>query len=313
MNRLAFAAAMLAGSGTAWAGGGPWVLGKGDQQVYVGLGAQTFQRLAVDSGSYTDDVIQVDEGVSSFGAQLIASFGLTRRLEIEADIPYSYTFANNPGGVCDLLAMGACKTTQGIGIITVRAKFLAVDEIQGAPLSLSIGLDARFGQLTAEHRQRITSLGEGTFDIEPRVAIGRIGSLPKGYWSLYVDGSFRWRFPLNSDFAGTGIATPGYEITANLENLFTPIETFSIGPTVSLLSRPNGVDFSATDLTDVDRLISLRILALDAGAKILVRNGRNITVAMAVSRTVYAINNPEDVWKFSLGVGFRDIFRRREP
>ena len=39
------------------------MLGKGDQQIYVGLDAQRFSKLAVDSGAYTDDVIDVDQGV----------------------------------------------------------------------------------------------------------------------------------------------------------------------------------------------------------------------------------------------------------
>ncbi|MCB9680840.1 MAG: hypothetical protein H6733_05145 [Alphaproteobacteria bacterium] len=299
--------------GEAHAGSGPWVLGKGDQQIYVGLDAQRFSKLAVDSGAYTEDVIDVDQGVSTFGAKLIGGFGLGRAFEVEFELPYVYTFAHRQGAVCDLLGQDACATTQGLGIVAARMKYLAVDEVLGKPLSVALGLDLRFGQATGAHRERITSLGEGTFDVEPRLSLGRIGSLPSGYWSLYADGSFRFRFPMTTDVAGTGRWAPGFEITATLENLYTPGDKVSFGPAFSLLSRPLGVDFSGTDLADVDRLTALRIFALEGGLKLIVRNGRNVSVSLAAFHTIYAVNNPQNVFKVAAGVAFRDVFRRREP
>ena len=78
-------------------------------------------------------------------------------------------------------------------IIDIPALRKLVDELSGAPVSFSLGVDLRLGQTTERYRERITALGEGTFDLEPRFALGRIGPLPKGYWSLYLDGGFRYR------------------------------------------------------------------------------------------------------------------------
>lgn len=315
MPRLPIACTLACAFATnAHAGAGPWVLGKGDEQIYVGLDAQRFNRLAIDDGAYTDSVIDVDGGVTSFGAKLIGTVGLTRRLEIEFDLPYAYTYVNQPGAVCDLLGLDACETTQGIGTIAIRSKVLLVDELAGAPVSFSLGLDLRFGQLTAEHRQRITSLGEGTFDVEPRLSLGRIGSLRKGagYWSLYADLGFRYRVPIDTAYGPDALWIPGFEITGNLENLWAPVQTVSFGPAIATLWRPNGVDFSATDLTDVDRIVALRMFALDVGGKIIIRNGRRVAVSASVFHTAYAINNPQDVVKVNVGVAIRDLFRKRQ-
>lgn len=301
-------------SGEALAGNGPWVLGAGDQQVYVGLDAQRLGNLAVSSGSYADDVIQVDQGVTTLGGKLIGTFGLNRLVEVELELPYQYAFQNDPGPVCEAVGLDACEPTHGVGVIVARGKVLLLDELLGKPLSISLGLDVRFGQPTFRFRERITNLGEGTFDIEPRLSLGRIGGLggKGGYFSIYGDVGFRWRFPIDKDYGEDGLAIPGWELTGNLESLFTPTGLVSIGPAVGVLWRPVGVDFEDVDLADPNRFAALRILALDAGAKLLIRSGRSVTFALGVFHTIYAENNPQDVLKVSLGVAFRDLIRRRE-
>lgn len=309
---------LLLQAGLAQASTGPWLLGAGDESVYVGLDAQRFGTLALSSGSYADDVVTVDDGLTSLGGKIIGTFGLTRRVELELEFPVVYTFANGQGAVCGSLGLGACEPSAGVGVLVARSKFLVVDELAGAPLTLSLGLDLRFGQPTFDMRARITASGQGTFDLEPRVGLGRIGSLRqgKGYWSLFVDGGFRYRLPLDQAFGPDGVPAPGYEITANLENLWSPVPMVSFGPAVSLLTRPVGLDVEQVLadpalLGDPDRFSGINLTVLDAGGKLILRNGRNITFAAAVFYTLYARNNPSDVLKVSVGVGFRDLFRKR--
>lgn len=311
MLRRGWLLATLAWAPLAHAGGGPWVLGQGDQQIYLGAEAQQFTKLAVGEGSYADSVIDVDDGIVSFGAKAIGTLGLARRFEVELDLSYLYTYANTAGPVCELLGEGSCDTTQGVGPLSARVKWLVVDELAGKPISVSVGLDLRFGQTTAEHRDRVTSLGDGTFAVEPRVAIGRIGTLPKGWWSLYGDVSGRFPLPTDPAFVVGGQPAPGIEVVSNLENLWTPVPAVSLGPSVSFLYRPQGVDFLSTDLGDKDRFTALRILVLDAGAKLLIRNDKGITGVISAFHTVYAINNPQDVLKVSVGIAFRDFVKRR--
>lgn len=307
-------AAWWLSTSVALAGAGPWVLGAGDEQIYVGLDAQRFGLLATGAGAYADDVVTVDDGVNTFGAKLIGTLGLVRNVELELDLPFAYTYVNRIGDVCALLALDACETTYGFAPITLRTKWLVVDELAGRPVSFSVGVDLRFGQMTAEHRERITNIGDGTFDLEPRVSLGRIGRLPNGWWSIYGDVSFRYRFPTDPSFGDTGIAVPGYEIVSNVENLWTPVSAVSIGPAIGLLWRPNGVDILSPEwaATDQDRIVALRILSLEAGAKLIVRNNRAISGSLGVFHTIYAINNPQDTFKISLGVAFRDLVRKRE-
>jgi hypothetical protein len=299
----------------AFAGSGPWVLAQGDHQLYVGVEGQRFSRFVADEGSFVADPLVVADGVSTLGFVGIASVGLGGHFEAELEVPWFSVFGHDPdNAVCTLVGLNACARTQGVGIIAARTKVQVVDEVYGAPLSLSLGLDLRFGQLTGKHRERITNLGEGTFDIEPRLSIGRIGSLGKkgGYWSVLLDLGFRYRLPLATSYPGRDRPLPGYELLASHATLFTPIRAFSFGPTVSLFSRPDGLDFSELDLSLEDRFAALRVLSLRAGGKVLVRGGDRLTFVLGVEHTLYAINNPSNVLAITAGLSIRDLFRRRE-
>jgi hypothetical protein len=296
------------------AGTGPWILSPGDGQLYAGVEMQRFRRLATGSGSYTDDVIDVDNGVSTLGAKLIGSVGVVRHLEIEAEVPYFTVFApTTDGPVCTLLGLGACQRTHGFGIFAFRIKALAVDELYGKPLSLAFTVEARMGQLTSPDRERITNLGEGTFDLEPRMSIGRIGGLGKqGSYSLALDVGWRFRFPLIREHLGEPLRVPGWEVTAAIESLFSPINAVAFGPAAHWVHRPNGVDFEDVDLTIDDRFGALRISALNLGGKFIVRGSDRVNLSLGVFHTLYAWNNPSDVLSVSAGVSVRDLFRRKQ-
>lgn len=308
-------ALLIATLGLAHAGSGPWVLGVADHSLYLGLDAQRFDHLALSSGSGADDVVQVSDGVQTFGAKAIASVGLLPRLEGELAVPWMLVRNNRPSdSPCDALGLDACAGTQGIGIIRARVKGLVVDEILGPPLSLSLGAELRLGQLTADTRERITNRGEGSLDAGAFANVGRIGGLGSGFWSGYVELGGRYR-SRNRSF--DQVDAPGAEYWIDSEMLFSPQRTFAIGPTANWLHRPAGVDveelLADPELVgDLDRFAALRIQAGKVGVKALVRTGSDVTTSLGVLRTFYAVNNPTDVWSVDLGVSFRGFLKGRQ-
>lgn len=308
-------AVALALSTPAHAGSGPWVLGVADHTLYMGLEAQRFDHLAQSSGSGADDVIQVSDGVQTFGAKAIATVGLLPRLEGELAVPWSVVRNNRPDdSPCDVLGLDACEETRGVGVLRARAKGLLLDEIVGSPVSLALGGELRLGQLTSPTRARVTNLGEGTLDAGGFLSVGRIGALGKGYWSGYVEAGGRYR---SRNRSYDQVQAPGAEIWVDGELLFAPRRAVAVGPTATWLHRPEGVDVE--DLLadpalggDVDRFAALRIQAAQAGVKALVRTGEQVTTSLGVLHTVYAVNNPTDVWTVDLGVSFRGFLDRRD-
>lgn len=287
------------------AGSGPWVIGDGGYTLYLGAEAQRFNRLAIQTGTERD-VIDVGEGVSTLGLKAIGTLGIGSRSEIELAIPWYRIQANRRDTeICALLGLGACQTTEGLGIVQLRMKGLALDEFFGAPFSLAIGGEARFGQLTARDRERITNVGEGTFDLGPYVDVGRTAALGRGYWSGWFEGAFRYRVPTTDAYpANQGdTAVPGSEITGTGELVLGPTTTFGIGPQISALWRPGGLDFDELDLGDPDRFAALNIGLVRAGAVAVVRT-RGIAAAVSFAQTVLSVNNPSDTFVLSVGIQF---------
>ena len=71
----------------AQAGSGPWALSEGDASFYGGAEFQRLTRLALSSGSRADDVLDVDDGLETFGLVGVVSYGLRDRFELEASVP----------------------------------------------------------------------------------------------------------------------------------------------------------------------------------------------------------------------------------
>lgn len=312
---LAAAFSFLLAIAPARAGSGPWVLGQGDHTLYMGVEAQRFDHLALAAGSGADDVVQVGEGMSTLGVKAIATVGLLPRTEVELAVPWTEVRQNRPeASPCDALQLDACKTTRGIGVIRSRLKFVAVDEILGAPLTATVGGELRLGQATAEDRERITNLGEGSLDAGGFVVVGRSGSLgSQGYWSAYLEWGGRYR---SSNSTLDGLEAPGAETWGEAQWLLSPRRAVALGPELTFLWRPQGVDVDdlladTTLLLDVDRFAALRILALQAGGKLIVRGSETTTFSAGLLRTAYAINNPTDVWSVDLGLSVRGFLRRR--
>jgi hypothetical protein len=300
----------------AQAGSGPWSLSPGDHSLYLGVEAQRFDSLALSSGSGADDVVQVSDGMQTFGAKAIASLGLLPRLEGELLLPWQTVRNNRPSDYpCDALGMNACQATAGVGIIRARLKGQWLDQLVGAPLSAAVGAELRLGQLTASTRQRLTNRGEGTMDIGGFASIGRTGGLGKGYWSAYLEGGGRHR-SRNRSF--DAVEAPGAEFWAETELFLAPSRALAIGPTASWISRPEGVDIEemladTSIVLDRDRLSALSFMSAQAGAKALIRTGNTVTTSFGVSRTFYAVNNPTDVWSVDLGLSARGFLNPRTP
>jgi hypothetical protein len=298
----------------AQAGGGPWVISQGDASIYAGTSLERFGHLAISSGKYAEDVITVDDGVSKYGLHGQVTYGLLPRVELELTLPWQYNrFNRTDGEVCASLGLQACNTTTGFAPIRGRLKLQVLDEFYGAPLSAAVGLGLRQGQHTAPERARVTNLGEGTADLEAFASAGRSGLLGPGFWSAYVDATWRYRFP--NTYSDDLVAVPGSEALVDAEFLAGGPPHLSIGPAFSMFWRPWGQDFEDVDLDDPDRFAALQAHAVRVGGKAILRSSDRVVASLSAMWTVAAKNNPSDV--FVLGVGVQLFqekpFRLRQP
>ena len=297
------AAALLPAA--AHAGSGPWVIADGQYSVYLGGEVSRLERLDTRDGAGNREVIDVDQGLSTIGAKAIFTVGAQGRFEAELGVPVYRVQANRDDGpVCTSLGLEACETTQGLGVITARAKGTVFDELYGDPITLAIGADARLGHLTAPTRARITNLGEGTFDLGAFTSIGRAGRLKDGSWSAWLEVDAWYRFANTKAYpAPSGsIRAPQPELQATTEILFGWTPAFSIGPLATVFARPGGLDFGELDLGDPDRLAALRVMNLRVGGTVVVRAREGLSFSGSVLQTAVAANNPY-VTLVSFGVG----------
>ena len=303
------ASLMLAATGAALAGSGPWALEEGDQTLYLGTEAQRLSRLSVSDGSYADSVLDVDSGISTFGLKAIGTFGLLPGMEIEASLPwYTARMNRDDGPVCSALGKDICEPTSGVGVITLRAKQVLVDEVAGPPLTMSLGLESRFGHLTTTTRNRLTNLGEGTFDVGPLLWLGRSAGLAGGgYWSAFIETGYRFR-QSTARVQGTGV--PAHEWHGQVDLQVAPKTKLSLGPTISWLVRPSGLDFEQADPTDPDWLAALSVTKLSAGGTVIARGEHNVTGSLSVLNNVWTTNNPTDVLSVNLGLSIQEPLKR---
>ena len=305
---------LLLGASLALAGSGPWVVGNGKASLYVGAESQRITRLAVTVDG-NNDVIDVAQGISSFGVKGIATLGITNRVEVEVGIPWWSVRANRTDDpLCDALGLEACEPTQTVGVLTARSKVLLLDEYFGSPLSLSLGGELRYGDFTAPTRARITNAGEGTTDIGPYVSVGRVGSFRgKGYVSGFVESGWRYRFPTTRAFPDADQGdqpAPLPETWVALEALAGPSNRVYFGPVFTFLYR-DGLDWGEVDLTDPDRLAALRVLTARLGGSVVVHNGGNLSLVATALQTIAKRNNPNTL-SVNLGVSFAGLAPRRE-
>lgn len=291
-------------AGVAQAGSGPWVVGDGQATLYLGGEAQRLTKLATTVGGERQ-VADVADGLSTLGLKAIGTVGLGSRFEVQAVVPwYAASISRTDDPLCAALGLGACRTTRGVGVLEARAKGLLVDEYFGSPLSLAIGGELRAGQLTADTRERITNLGEGTTDLGGFLTVGRTGSIGSTYWSASLEGLGRYRLPNTDNFPqGTGDRrVPGPELGFVAQVLAGPGTRMSIGPVAYGLFRPWGLDFGEVDLTDVDRFSALAVSNVRVGGTAVIRARADLAATVSVLGTAAARNNPTDAVSVSVGI-----------
>ena len=287
---------------TAAAGSGPWVLGQGHHNLYVGTESQSYTSYRVDGEDR-----ELGDGFSTFGAQAIVGFGLSSRIEAEARVPWCRSRALDTSD--DLCSGTRCSPSQGLGAFEIGVKGLLLDEVYGPPVSVSLGLELRQGELTAPTRDRLTNIGEGTVDVGPSLCVGRAAGVgERGVYAISGKLGYRHRQAVDER---DGEPVPGAEYIAQAEGVLGTPE-FSAGPSVLGLWRPNGVGFDEVDKSDPDWLASLAVSSVLAGGKLLISGDSHyVTLALSGYRSVAASNNPSDLWVVGAGVGFYDAFERR--
>jgi hypothetical protein len=294
------------GISTALAGSGPWTVGASRSSVFLGVEGQRLGHLAIDRGD-ARQVLDVGEGLQRVTVKGIATLGLSNRVDFELGVPWSRAEATRADApLCVALGLGACETTQGIGVVDARGKLLLLDEYFNAPISLAVGGEVRLGQLTADDRERITNLGEGTLDAGPFVSVGRTAGLGgSGYLSAWVQGGYRFRSRNTDEYPlldpKQDVRAPRDEVVAGTEVLVSPSGRWAVGPQANLLYRP-GLDFSELDLADVDRFAALGVTSVRVGGTVVVRASDTFSGALSVLGTAVAVNNPTDTWIVSTGV-----------
>jgi len=293
------------------AGSGPWVVGEGNTSVYVGGESQRLSRLAIRVDGERQ-VVDVGEGISSFGLKGIVTVGITPHLEVQGIVPWWRVQANRADApLCAEIGLGACQTTTTVGVLELRAKVQVLDEFFGAPLSLAFGPEVRAGDFTLRTRQRLTNAGEGGLDTGGFVTVGRTGGIGRdGYWSGFLDVVGRYRFPNTRTYPGFqgSQAVPGPELGASTEIVFGNRRVVA-GPVATLLWRTSGLDWDGIDLTDPDRFAALRVFNARVGATVVVRGSRAVSGSLTALRTVASMNNPSDV--FSVSAGLQTLIQRR--
>lgn len=313
-RRAVFLSVPLLLPAAAHAGSGPWVLGDGELSVYVGAETQQFKRLARRLGPGERDVVELDEGFSSIGGKVIASFGLQGRFEGEVGIPvYSVQAHRTDGETCESLGDDTCDPTRGVGVITARGKGTLLDQLYGDPVTWAVGVDLRLGHLTRATRHRLTNLGEGTVDAGGFTSLGYSGGLGDGYWSGYVELGALYRHPITTSYPGPAgpISVPGAEFTVVSETLFGLSPSVSIGPLFVGYARPAGVDFGEVDLSDPDRFAALRVFSVRTGATMIIRGGAGVTFSANALVTPWAVNTTYNTL-IGFGLSSNRLVRRRE-
>ena len=304
MVRMCALVGLLAAA-PALAGSGPWVVGEGNGTLYTGIESQRIGNLAVSVGDERV-VLPVGEGISTFGVKAIGTWGLTQRIEVEAEVPWFRVHANRRDSqLCADLGLNACATTTSLGVLRLGGKLLVLDELVGSPVSMSLGVQSRFGNFTERTRARVTNVGEGTFDLGTWVSVGRTGALGSvGSYSVYGDVGYRYRFPNTGSYPNFegDLRVPGNEFEGSLAALVSPSPFVGFGPTTSVFWRPGGLDWDEVDLTDRDRFGALRVFNLRAGAQLILRSRGGLSVSANAFGTLWTMNNPSDVFGVSLGV-----------
>lgn len=291
---------LLLSASTAQAGDGPWTLAPGDQSAYLGL--NTFRYQAFNGESVGNGTL--GQGVTAVGAVGVYTRGLGEGLEVEAVLPVERVRVNTPtDGVCTGGARPAdyCRTTRGIGDLSVVLKGRVVDELYLSPVTVAVAAGLRSGELYADERDRLTTLGDGQTDLGGGLSVGRTALVGPGWYRVGAWGWYWYRFPNAVD---SGRKIPADEISYTAEATLSLHPRFGFGPAVQGFQRLDGVDLDQVTPGDPNAWSELKASQLQVGGKVGIYSPSGPTLAIAVLKTVYARNNPSDTLVLSIGLGW---------
>jgi hypothetical protein len=295
---------MLLLTGTAHAGDGPWTLNPGEDSLFVGVSTFRYNQF---QDSKTGQVTSLGDGVTATGLVGVFTTGLAEGLELEVVLPYERVRVNDRGNdFCnqDNRPADFCKTSAGVGDASAVLKGRVLNELYASPVTLSLAAGARSGELYSDHRDRLTTLGDGNTDLGAGLSVGRTDLLgDKGHW--YRVGAWGWYW-YRLAHEGTTWATkvPADEVSYTLEATISPHHRFGFGPAVQGFHRLGGVSFSEMDFASENHWSSLKAAQIQAGGKVGIYTDGGPTFALAVLRTVWAQNNPSDTLVVTAGLGW---------
>lgn len=283
----------------ALAGDGPWTLGPGEHNAFLGYDYYRYGHL--DAGGHE---APLPTGLTASGLTGVGTFGVRDGVEVELKLPYERVRANDPdaeGCVTDR-PEDWCRTTAGLGDLGGQLKLRALNELYGPPVTLAINLGFRSGEAYAARRGRLTTLGDGQTDVGLGLSSGRTDVLGQGWYRASAD-LWYWRRFANATEGDQKI--PADELSGAVAALFSLWPSFAFGPAAHGFWRLGGVDVAQADFNDLDVWASLDARQVQVGGKLGVySSGRGPTVSLTVLRTVLAHNNPSDTLVISAGLGW---------
>ncbi|MBX2798656.1 MAG: hypothetical protein KTR31_13325 [Myxococcales bacterium] len=281
------------------AGDGPWTLGVGQTNLYLGLDYFRYQSFRRPGAQ----MVQMGSGITATGATAVITRGLTRGTEVELRLPFERVRANDPeSAFCTTEAPRTdwCQATAGLGDLMGIVKIRLMDEADFRPLSVAAGAMIRTGEFYSENRARLTTLGDGQTDIGAMVSIGRTQQWSSAGWIRASTSAAYWyRLP-----HANAPKVPADEIAGDLNVLLSPNGSFAIGPTASYFFKLGGEDLDPALLQSINGFASLRGSQLKAGGKLGLYGKNGLTLSVAAQYSVYAMNNPADTLAISVGMGW---------
>jgi hypothetical protein len=284
-------------SSTARAGDGPWTLNPGDDSLY--LGVAWFRYGTFDAGGGTEQ--ELGEGISAFSAHAVWTAGLADGLEFELVVPWETARVNDPTMAQCVDAGDFCKTTSGLGDVGAALKLRLLDELYGSPVTIAAAAGARTGEAYAAHRDRLTTLGDGTTDFGAGLSLGRTDVVGARGW--YRAGLWGWYWRRMPNTHVDGAKVPADEVSYTAEATISLHPRFGIGPALQGFQRLGGVDLTETRPAS-DPWGALLAAQVQAGAKFGVYTEDGMSLSVGVLRTIYARNNPTDTTVVSVGLGW---------
>jgi hypothetical protein len=285
----------------ALAGTGPWTLPEGSWSLYGGAEYRQFASLAASGGAFVGQGAAMDTSFRTFSVQAVGSFGLREWAEAELIVPYVYSqSARTDVGNCNI-GLDACEPVNDIGLVSARAKIRVLDEVYGPPVTLSFGPLVRSGEFTHEERSRLTAPTEGQTDLGGFLVVGRSSGLAQGWYGVWVQGEYRFRIG-NTEIEGKKV--PGDEVEVAGELLLAPAGNVAFGPGLWFTTR-DGIsleDMNAKYSDDPDRFAMLAVSSAKVGGKVIVNSQSLTSLVLSGTGTLWARNNPPDVWSFGVGV-----------